>query len=103
MNIFLITEIIKGIINSHYDFFIHELDAERVVYLMRNKGLLMDDDIEMIEDISTEQKRCGYIFSTLKRSSLCFQKFILLLSENSLHGDIIAKIIEGNMISYLFI
>lgn len=63
----------------------------------------MDDDIETIEGISTEQKRCGYILSTLKRSSLCLQKFILLLSENSLHGDIIAKIVEGNVISYLLI
>ena len=70
---------------------------------MRSKDLLTDDDIEMIEDASTEQKRCVYIFSTLKRSSLCFQRFILLLSENNLHGDIIVKIVEGNVISYLFI
>ena len=71
---------------------------------MRNKGLLTDADVEMIKDISTEQKRCKYIFLTLERSSfVCFQKFILLLSENSLYGGIVAKILEGNLISCLFI
>ena len=71
---------------------------------MRSKGLLTDNDVEMIQAISTEQKRCKYIFLTLERSSfICFQKFILLLSENSLHSGIVAKILKGNVISCLFI
>jgi len=80
--------------------FIHELDAESILNLMENEDLLMDDDIEMIKEIPNEQKKCQYIFSVLRRSSLIsFQKFILLLSNNNLHSSIVAKILKGNIIT----
>ena len=104
MNIFLITEIIREIINSNHDFFISELHVDKLIELMRKRGLVTDNDVEIIKDISTEQKRCKYILSILRRSSFtCFQKFVILLSESSIHCDIVAKVLEGNIISYLFI
>ena len=70
---------------------------------MRNRGLVTDDDVEIIKDISTEQKRCKHILLILQRSSFtCFQKFVMVLSESSIHGDIVAKILEGNVICCLF-
>ena len=67
---------------------------------MKNEALLMDDDIEMFEDISTEKQKCKHICLMLKRSSLiCFRKFVLLLYENDLHVTIIARIVEGIVIS----
>lgn len=64
---------------------------------MKNKDLLRDDEIEDIKNISNEEKKCNHILFILKYSSVvCFQKFILLLSENNLHADIVEKILEGN-------
>ena len=64
---------------------------------MKNKALLADDDVT---NISTEKKRCQYIYSVLQHSSLiCFRKFILLLYKNDLHVNIVAKIVEGIVIS----
>ena len=80
--------------------FVRELDAERVLELMKNESLLTADDVEMFEDISTEKQKCKHICLMLKYSSLiCFRKFILLLSENHLHVTIVAKILEGSVIS----
>ena len=67
---------------------------------MKNEALLTDDDIEMFEDISTEKQKCKHICLMLKRSSLiCFRKLMLLLYENGLHVTIIARIVEGIVIS----
>ena len=66
---------------------------------MKNEGLLTGSDIEVIEDISTEEK-CKYIFKKLTWSGLIyFQKFIVLLSEDHLHVTIVEKILQGIVIS----
>ena len=65
--------------------------------LLKDEALLADDDVR---NISTEKKRCQYIYSVLQCSSLiCFRKFILLLDEKDLHVNIIVKIVEGIVIS----
>lgn len=83
---------------------VQKLDIESILDLMIAEGLLKGE-IETIEEISNEQKRCKYIAHLLKYTNLiCFQKFILLLSKSHYHHRAIAeKFKKGDVIIYLLL
>ena len=94
----MFAEIIKGIIRSNHDFLIHTLDPDHTLSMMCSRGLLSDDEVEMINYAPTEDKKCNSILMVLRRSSVtCFQKFVLLLSEVDTSEDIVKRIVDGKL------